>query len=421
MKGSLDSFAARLERELDAGSVSVEPATLKHYAVDDKAPSLVCVPGETAQLSAALRIASEMEAAVIPWGGGTSMKLGNPPHRFDAALALNRLNELIEHDDANLTATLQAGMELATVQERLGHKGQFLALDPPQPARATVGGLVAANTNGPRRMMYGAVRDQLIGIKMVLADGTSIKAGGKVVKNVAGYDLCKLFVGSLGTLGIITEATFKMAPLPERSATVLAQGPVGECLEFVSQLLRSTLLPAEIAILNSGALKATATITDAAAVAIWTEGFAEGVERHLRDLRRMAEAARLAAEIIRDHSHRLLWEKIRDFGAGEDLVAHRITVPLAAVAQVLTMTERKDFLAAPPAAVAFPGTGTIRLSTPADMATPADFGRLISLTKEHGGHVVMVAAPPEIKGAIDVWGPPPPTLPWRPMIGALPG
>lgn len=411
MSPSLDSFAARLERELDPGSVTVEPPTLQRYAVDGRTPNLLCVPRETAQLSAALRMASEMEASVIPWGGGTSMKLGNPPRRFDVAVALTRLNELVEHDDANLTATVQAGMKLATLQELLGRARQFLALDPPEPARATVGGMVAANSNGPRRMKYGAVRDQVIGMRMVLANGTPIKAGGKVVKNVAGYDLCKLFVGALGTLGIITEVTFKAAPLPERAATVLARGPVGECLDFATELLRSALLPAEIAILNDEALKAMGMASDTAAAAIWTEGFAPGVERHLRDVQRMARAAGLVSETLRDRLHELLWEQIRDFGAGENLVAYRLTVPLAAVAHVLTTTERKDFLGAPAAAVAFAGTGILRLLTRADAANAADFPELVSVANEHGGHAVMEAAPPRLKEGLDVWGPPPSTLP----------
>lgn len=339
------------------------------------------------------------------------MKLGNLPRGFDLAVALTRLNELVEHDDTNLTATVQAGMKLAALQELLGRARQFVALDPPEPARATVGGMVAANSNGPRRMRYGAVRDQVIGMKMVLANGTPIKAGGKVVKNVAGYDLCKLFVGSLGTLGIITEVTFKMAPLPERAATVLARGSVGECLDLVSELLRSTLLPAEVAILNDGALEAMGMTRDAAAVATWTEGFAAGVERHLRDVQRMAGAAGLVSEILRDRSHELLWEKIRDFGARENLVAYRLTVPLAAVAHVLTTTERKDFLGAPAAAVAFAGVGTVRVATRADAANAADFAELVSLAKEQGGQAVMEAAPPRLKEGLDVWGPPPPALP----------
>lgn len=410
MHGSLDNLCARLEQVLGAGSVRSDPPSLKEHSVDGQAPSLICVPADAEQLGAALRIASEMEVAVIPWGGGTSMGLGNPPRAFDLALALERLNRIVEHDDVSLTATVQAGTKIAALQETLGRARQFLALDPPHPAHATVGGLVAANQSGPRRMAYGGVRDQVIGMKMILADGTPIKAGGKVVKNVAGYDLCKLFVGALGTLGIITEVTFKMAPIPESAATVLAQGSVGECLGFVSELLRSRLLPAEVAILNAGAFEATGMATDTAAVAIWTEGFTEGVERHLRDIGRMAQGVGLAPEILRDRLHQHLWEKIRDFGAGENIVVYRLTVPLAAVARVLMTAERKDFLAAPLAALAFAGTGTIRLVTKPDAAPAAIFPKLLSLANEHGGHAVMEAAPPALKGAFDVWGPSPSTL-----------
>ena len=128
------------------------------------------------------------------------MGIGNPPRQIDVVVGLERLNQLVEHDQANLTATIQSGHRLASLQEILKRQNQFLPFDPPAPARATVGGVVATNLNGPRRGYYGSVRDLVIGMKVVLASGEEIKAGGKVVKNVAGYDMCKLFVGSLGTL-----------------------------------------------------------------------------------------------------------------------------------------------------------------------------------------------------------------------------
>jgi glycolate oxidase FAD binding subunit len=218
MKISADALGARLAGELDAGAVECAPASLAAHGVDGQTPALVCFPSEAEQVGSILRISAEAGAAVVPWGGGTSMRLGNIPRRVDVVIALKNMTALIEHDDANLTATVQAGMRVASFQEILGRRRQFLPLDPPHPERATIGGIVAANVNGPRRTMYGGVRDLVVGMKMVLATGERIKTGGKVVKNVAGYDLGKLFIGSLGTLGIVTETTFRMAPLPETAA-----------------------------------------------------------------------------------------------------------------------------------------------------------------------------------------------------------
>ncbi|MBI3000804.1 MAG: FAD-binding oxidoreductase [Deltaproteobacteria bacterium] len=407
MKGSIESLAAKLERELDTGSVRCEPDDLRPFRVDATDPSLLCLPSNPDQLSAALRILSEAGASVIPWGGGTSMGMGNLPRGLDVVIGLERMGRLIEHDDSNLTATVQAGMKLATLQGLLAPANQFLALDPPLPSRATIGGLVAANTNGPRRMMYGGVRDQVVGMKMILASGVSIKAGGKVVKNVAGYDMCKLFIGSLGTLGIITEVTFRMVPIPECAATALAKGTTTLCLKLAHELFKSTLLPVAITILNTGALETTGLPASMGAVAVWTEGFEENVGRHLRDIRTMAEAIGLSVEILRDDPHHRLWGKICDFGAGDGIVLYRATVPLSAVAKVLSTIESWT---PSPATLAHYGSGTAWVAMTADPSSVQWFSKLTSVAQEHGGHVVMAAATPALKIGVDVWGPPPPSL-----------
>src|SRR2546422_2491144 len=233
-----DRLANRLEGALGS-AVQRDPATLRAHVVDGLVPHIRCAPQDTSQLSAALRICGESGAAVIPWGGGTAMHWGNPPTHADVVVSLEHLNRLVEHDDANLTATVQAGMCVAPLQDLLAARGQFLAIDPPDPPHATIGGTVAANINGPRRLAYGGVRDLVIGMKMVLASGEQIKAGGKVVKNVAGYDMCKLFVGSLGTLGVITEVTFKMAPLPETFRTIVAPGALAPAAPLIDAVFAS--------------------------------------------------------------------------------------------------------------------------------------------------------------------------------------
>lgn len=407
MKGSTESLAAKLEQQLDTGSVRCEPVDLRPFSVDAIVPSILCLPSNPDQLSAALRILSEARAAVIPWGGGTSMVMGNIPRRLDVVIGLERMGGLVEHDDVNLTATVQAGMKLTALQGLLARANQFLALDPPRPSQATIGGMVAANANGPRRMMYGGVRDQVVGMKMILGSGVSIKAGGKVVKNVAGYDMCKLFIGSLGTLGIITEITFRMAPIPEYAATALATGALTPCLKLAHELLKSTLLPAAMTILNTKALETAGLTTGMGAVAVWTEGFEENVSRHLRDIRTMAEAIGLRVEVLRDDPHRRLWEKIRDFGTGDAIVLYRVTVPLSAVAKVLTTIESWTFS---PATLAHCGSGTVWVGMTADPSGVQWFSKLTSLAQEHGGHAVMAAATPALKKGVDVWGPPPPSL-----------
>ncbi len=230
--------------------MSSETDTLALHRIDGITPHLVTTPASAEQVGAVLSACSESQATVIPWGGGTAMALGNPPRRADVVIKLAKLNRVIEHDSANLTVTAQCGMTLNALQSSLAAQKQFVPIDAPFPACATLGGIVAANLNGPRRSFYGSVRDLVIGMKVVLASGESIKAGGKVVKNVAGYDMCKLFVGSLGTLGIITEVTFRVAPTAESAATFIAQGALAQAQRFIADLSLSRLLPAAVFLLS---------------------------------------------------------------------------------------------------------------------------------------------------------------------------
>jgi glycolate oxidase FAD binding subunit len=157
---------------------------------------------------------------VIPTGGGTKLDWGNPPRKADVLLSLRRQNRVIEHAWADLTVTVEAGCTIAELQRTLAEHGQRLAIDPLWPERATVGGVLSTNDSGALRLGYGSLRDLIIGITLVLADGTIAKSGGKVVKNVAGYDLPKLATGGLGTLGVITRAVFRLHPLPRNTRTL---------------------------------------------------------------------------------------------------------------------------------------------------------------------------------------------------------
>ena len=406
MSVSVDGFAGRLAREVGESSVSADEPARSGHAVDGLHPRVICRPANPAQIAAILRICGEEGAAVTPWGGGTAIGLGNVPHRVDIVLQTDRLASLGEHDDANLTATVQAGMPIGVLNERLAARRQFLALDPPRPDLATVGGIVAANTNGPRRMSYGGVRDLVIGMRMVLAGGEEIKAGGKVVKNVAGYDMCKLFTGSLGTLGIITEVTFKMAPRPEAAATILARGPAGAPMRVVDELFASVLQP--VAITVSNALDDLPSGAQALAVA--AEGFTEAVDRHLRDVQALAAGAGMSVEVLRGPDHEALWARLRDFPTGGSSPAAesviRLTVPLASVGAALevvgTLPGRVTY-------VAHAASGAVFIRLPA-AGTAEVFTVLTDAARIHRGHAVLSAAPPEVKRGRDVWGPPPPAL-----------
>src|SRR6267143_618824 len=186
-------------------------------AVGGLQPKLVVEPGTERELAEILRLSNEGGVAVIPRGGGTKLSWGNPPVRADLILSTSRLTEIVEHAWADLTVTVEAGCTIQKLQETLAQHGQRLALDPLWPEKATVGGVLSTNDSGALRLRFGALRDLIIGVTIALPDGTLASSGGKVVKNVAGYDLPKLVTGALGTLGVITRAVFRLHPLPLNS------------------------------------------------------------------------------------------------------------------------------------------------------------------------------------------------------------
>jgi len=215
-------------------------------AVDGIAVSLVARPRSADEVAGALREARDEGLAVIPRGGGSKLSWGMPPRRADVVLDTSGLDRLLEHAASDLVVRAEAGVRLAALQQSLARHGQRLSLDPPEPG-ATLGGVAAAAASGPLRHRYGAPRDLLLGITVALADGTLAKAGGKVVKNVAGYDLAKLFAGSLGTLGVIVELAFRLHPLPEAHAwTLLTLPSVDATASAVLALVRSSLVPSAV-------------------------------------------------------------------------------------------------------------------------------------------------------------------------------
>lgn len=407
MKLPVDQLGQRLAAALGADAVKLESRALADYCVDGKPPSLICSPDTPEQIASALRLCAEAAAAVTPWGGGTAMATGNPPRAVDVVIDTHRLNRVIEHDHANLTATAQCGIAVAALQALLARQNQFLPFDPPHAARATLGGVLAANLNGPRRAYYGSVRDLVIGMKAVLASGESIKVGGKVVKNVAGYDMGKLFVGSFGTLGIIIEATLRVAPLPETAATVVAAGALSEVIQFIDDLSRSFLLPAATVFVNcQGGFDRRENWQ----VLVRCEGFAETVARQVADTETLARRIGLVLTDKSDTDQKRLWNHIEDFPLQPERLVFRVTVPRAAVAQCARTLEEGGTAEFRPAIMSDALTGTLWVAEPESRLSAQRFAQVLSLAEHCRGHAVLYAAPPQVKEKIDIWGPPPPAF-----------
>jgi glycolate oxidase FAD binding subunit len=211
-------------------------------AVAGAQPSLVVEPGSEQELAKVLKLANGAGLAVIPRGGGTKLEWGNRPERADVILSMARLNRVIEHAWADLTVSVEAGCTIGKLQETLAKHGQRLALDALWPERATVGGVLSTNDSGALRLRFGSLRDLVIGATLALADGTVASSGGKVVKNVAGYDLPKLITGAFGTLGVITRAIFRVHPLPKETRTIsCATADVREAQRLMPAIQNSKL------------------------------------------------------------------------------------------------------------------------------------------------------------------------------------
>ena len=390
-------------QELARGDL-VQPAP-PGTAVDGVPVARVARPVSVEEASQVLRAAADDGLAVAFAGGGSKLGLGNPPERADLLVSTERLDQVLEHAAGDLVVRAQAGVRLADLQATLAPAGQWLALDPPEPG-ATLGGVVAANASGPRRLRYGTVRDLIIGITVVLADGTVARAGGKVVKNVAGYDLAKLFCGSFGTLGLVAEVIFRLHPVPAAASVVTFRAEAPERVgQAVQRLLRSALEPSAIELqLDEWGWPGRLTTV--------FEGIGPGVEAQaaaaVELLGRIGEAAVAGPGETDAALHQL---GALPFEKAE--LAFKATFPPAELPGLL-------------AGGVFGRDGQLRVHAGTGVAWLASSAREGDLRADHpavprvvawvaetrerlaavGGGLVGVKAPAHLKRELDVWGPP---------------
>ena len=279
--------------------------TTRAYYVLGQAPKQVAEPETVQQAQAIVRAASGL--SLVPWGGGTRQSLGFPLERYDLALSTAKLTRITEYIPADLTVTAQAGLTVAELQKSLAEQGQTLPLEVALPSQQTLGGVIAARADSLTRFARGSVRDCLLGVTVINCRGEAVKGGGKVVKNVAGYDLPKLYCGSLGTLGLIAEASFKVIPLPEASATALLPLPADFNTEDVlDTLLGSDLTPTFLFLLNPEAARAIVPESEPVQyVIVGFDGNPEAVDWQVKTLGADALDSTTALEVR---------SRLRDFG-----------------------------------------------------------------------------------------------------------
>ncbi len=377
---------AELERVCPARARRGEPAD----SVDGVVPDIVVSPRGTAEVAGALQVAGNFGLRVVARGAGTKLDWGNPPESADLVVDLSQMGEIIEHESGDLVARAQAGTTLAHMSEIFSRMGQRFPVDEVV-AGSTVGGVVATGLSGPGRYLNGAVRDLVLGATVVRADGVVVRAGSKVVKNVAGYDLAKLFTGSYGTLGILTELTLKLKPVPKEQRFVVASYPQPADLgRALPALLTCQAAPTAIELERTapdGPLQ----------LSVLVEGRPGPVEL------RSAEVASVlgAADVSPVPPAR--WAQLP---GPVSLKFTSVLSGVPAVVQGASSLARDHALQASIAGSA--GTGVLFMGLPGDVRAEVlrplleDLRRCCAL---FGGHVVVLRAPASLKAALDVWGP----------------
>ena len=415
------SIADDLRRIVPQGAL---PPSYVHseYAIDGLSPMAVVVPEDRKQVADVMRWAAENGVTVFPRGGGTKTALGNPPDSVGLVLDLSRLNRVIDYQPGDMTATVEAGITLDALQRELATARQFVPLESPLPGRGTVGGTLATAYSGPMAHAYGPPRDWLIGIGVVSADGVATKAGGRVVKNVTGYDLNRLYTGSLGTLAIIVEASFKVSPLqPEEYALVapfdtmeeavvagrvalnLPAGP-SSYLAFTGGLARHFLAS------HPGSPLGQAPSERLGGLALcFFSGRSGAVQRRVEDTTAaLLNAGAIDAVAIDGPLAARQWAT--DLGWQENSrpsLALRITAPRRIIPALSETCLNIGLGESPSEMLADPGFGTIRLlfwgeAEEDEIVTAiADVRRA---ARQHTGTVVVEICHPSIKVNLDVWG-----------------
>ena len=409
MAWSLDSLSAlrsaRLTTETDE--------EIGRYSIEGVIPR-AAVRAESAEtVAATLRTAHEHELAVCFFGGRTMTGLGMPPNRHDLAIDLSGLNAVVDYEPNDFTISVGAGKTLAELQRTLAEHGQFVPLDAPQFERATLGGIAAVGRGGLRRTAFGGPRDWLIGMRMARADGQLIKGGGQVVKNVSGYDLPKLFAGSMGTLGAIVEVTLKLRPLPASDRVVAIPAPsfevalaaAGAAAQAAPSLNGCVALSEESAA-NARALGAE-LLTDEPTLVLRAVGLESAVAEVLADA---VDAARLSGLNQAERTTTAIvetWQAIVDLELETPAEQMRLRLglrpaSLAAAQRLLAerLPQSTRWVAAADSGLLYVDAPLPELEAAVDTIQALRAGMALL-----GGHLTVESAPTELKRRVDVWGP----------------
>ncbi|MFH1140747.1 MAG: FAD-binding oxidoreductase [Chloroflexota bacterium] len=391
---------------------------LPSYSVEGLAPKAAVFPASEEQLSAVLGLAAREGWAVVPRGNGTLMSLGGVPERVAVVLGLTKLPAAIQHAPGDLTVTVGVGTKLAELQDKLAQAGQWLPLDPPMAQRRTLGGVLATNLAGPLSLAFGTARDMVIGMKVAGPDGVITKSGGKVVKNVTGFDVAKVHLGALGTLGVIVEASFKVAPMPRRDVTLVALfDRLERAMTASRELASAPVAPQAVEVMAPGGHG----VGQGSIVYARFMGVDSSMERRLREGAAVLRGGGAeGVEVVDGEAAAQTWRRIADFGwdapTDDGLLLRLGCLPSRLPELAAAVVELARQQGYEPSMVLGSGRGLVRYRFPGVasqqrsnvLAMVAEARQLVTRL---GGYAVVERCPVVLKAHLDVWGDPGDGLP----------
>ena len=448
---------ARLSGAIGEDRIETENAFTDPYAVDNLRPGAVIFPMNGNEVSEVVKIANREDLSIVPQGSGSKICMGNSPSRLDLVVTSSRMNHMLDVDTANLTITVEAGVKFRDIQARLAteedrcylpledlttrqdeficsdrsNSGCFLPMDPPFCETATIGGIVAANSSGPRRLLYRLPRDLILGVRFVAPNGDMVGTGGKTVKNVSGYDTSKLMTGSAGSLGFICEMTFKLLPLPEQMETVLLSfGSFRDACALAEAVLETPLLPAAVEIMNPGACKGLGFKDRPGfdpgeyVVAVALEAFEQAVNRMREEIMEMAEVhGSRANACLKEDDHRRFWltlshlqSSLTALSAG--VVTLQLSYPISFMQEIVEFAEKTlSRERIEHTILAHAGSGICLIHLLESLNRNETRGRTVQVIHtlldrclETGGNLIVQSAPAGLKPELKMWGEPGPDL-----------
>lgn len=396
----MDQNSSAIAQALDS---LIQQAHIHYHPQWQPSPQLpekpLILPQTEETLAKVCAIAQQQQWSIFPCGNGSKATWGGLPSKIDCYLSTGHLNQIIDHAVGDLTVTVQGGITLAELQQQLQPHNQFLPLDPAYPDTATLGGIVATADAGSWRERYGGVRDLLIGISFVRADGEIAKAGGRVVKNVAGYDLMKLFTGSYGTLGIITQLTFRTYPLPPASATVAFIGDIEKIAQMAQALRNSSFTPTRADLLSASVVKKL-NLGDGCGLMIQFETIPESIEKQIEDLSAIAQSLALNITQFQENDEKSLWDQLKSLTSvspDNSGITCKIGLLPSAIARFLSQLPAENY------AIIHNKTGLGKLILTADQSI-SHLNKMRNLCQENKGFLTILEAPDTVKKEIDPWG-----------------